>query len=229
MYKSPGIDQIPAELIKAGGSKICSEIHKLVNSILNKEELPDQWKESIIVPLYKKGDKTDCSNYRGISLLSTTYKILSNILLSKLTHIQRKLLGIISVGFDITGQLLIRYSAFVKHSKKWEYNEAEHQLFVDFKKVYDSVRREVLYNILIDFGILLKLVRLIKIYLNEIYGRDQVGKHLCDRIPIKSGLKQGDAISPLLSKFALEYAIRRIKGKPGGLEIKWNTSTFSLY
>jgi hypothetical protein len=79
-YKSQGIDQIPAELIKAGGSKICSEIHKLIISTWNKEELPDQWKESIVVPVYK-GDKTDCSNYRGISLLSTTYKILSNILL----------------------------------------------------------------------------------------------------------------------------------------------------
>jgi hypothetical protein len=84
-YKSPGIDQIPAELIKAGGSKICCEIHKLIISIWNKEELPDQWKESIIVLVYKKGDKTDYSNYRGISLLSTTYKILSNILLSRLT------------------------------------------------------------------------------------------------------------------------------------------------
>jgi hypothetical protein len=50
-YKSPGIDQIPAELIKAGGSKICSEIHKLIVSIWNKEELPDQWKESIVVPV----------------------------------------------------------------------------------------------------------------------------------------------------------------------------------
>jgi hypothetical protein len=67
-YKSPGVDQIPAELIKAGGSKICSEIHKLIISVYNKEEFSDQWKESIIVPIYKKGDKTDCSNYRGISL-----------------------------------------------------------------------------------------------------------------------------------------------------------------
>jgi hypothetical protein len=61
--KSPGIDQIPAELIKAGGGTICSEIHKLMNSVWNKEELPEQWKESIIVPIYKKGDETDCSNY----------------------------------------------------------------------------------------------------------------------------------------------------------------------
>jgi hypothetical protein len=60
---------------------LLSVIHKLINSIWNKEELPDEWKESIIVPIYKKGDKTDCNNYRGISLLSTSYQILSNILL----------------------------------------------------------------------------------------------------------------------------------------------------
>jgi hypothetical protein len=58
-----------------------SETHKLINSIWNKEELPNQWKESVIVPIHKKGDKTDCSNYRGISLLSTSHKIQSNILL----------------------------------------------------------------------------------------------------------------------------------------------------
>jgi hypothetical protein len=52
---------------------------------MNKEKLPDQWKESLIVPVHKKGDKTDCSNYRGLSLLSTSNKILSNILLSRLS------------------------------------------------------------------------------------------------------------------------------------------------
>jgi hypothetical protein len=62
-YKSPGTDQIPAELIQAGGNALRSEIHKLINCIWNKEELPEHWKESIIVPIYKKGDRTDCSNY----------------------------------------------------------------------------------------------------------------------------------------------------------------------
>jgi hypothetical protein len=55
-YKSPGSDQIPAEQIQAGGEMLLSAIYKL---IWNKEELPDQWKESIIVPIHKKGDKTD--------------------------------------------------------------------------------------------------------------------------------------------------------------------------
>jgi hypothetical protein len=98
-HKSPGVDQIPAELIKAGGRTIRSEIHKLINYIWNKEELPEQWKESIVVPIYKKGDKTDCSNYRGLSLLSTTYKILSNILLSRLTTYAEEIIGEHQCGF----------------------------------------------------------------------------------------------------------------------------------
>jgi hypothetical protein len=88
----PGIDQIPAELIKAGTRKIHSEIYKL-NSVWNKEELPEEWKELIIVPLYKKGDKTDCNNYRGISLLSTMCNILSNLILSRLTPNAEEIIG----------------------------------------------------------------------------------------------------------------------------------------
>jgi hypothetical protein len=68
-YKSSGSYQIPAELIQSGGATLVSVIHKLINSTWNKEELPDQWKESIIVPVHKKSDKTDCNNYRGIPLL----------------------------------------------------------------------------------------------------------------------------------------------------------------
>ena len=79
-HRAPGIDQIPAEVIKAGGSAICSDIHKTINSILNKEELPEQRKESINVPIYK-GDKTDFKLSRHI-FLSTTHKILSSVKLN---------------------------------------------------------------------------------------------------------------------------------------------------
>jgi len=65
-HKSPGTDQIPAELIKAGGRAIHVEIHKLIISIWNKEDTPEEWKEPTILCIYKKGDKTHSSNYRGI-------------------------------------------------------------------------------------------------------------------------------------------------------------------
>jgi hypothetical protein len=74
-YKSPGVDQITAQLIHAGGETLRSEIHKLIRLIWNKEELPHQRKESIVAPIHKKGNRTCCSRYRSISLLSTAYKI----------------------------------------------------------------------------------------------------------------------------------------------------------
>jgi hypothetical protein len=67
--KSAGSDQVSAELLQAGGEMLPSAIHKLINFIWSKEELPDQWKESIIVPIHKKGDKADCNNFLGISVL----------------------------------------------------------------------------------------------------------------------------------------------------------------
>ena len=93
-HKSPSSDQIPAE-----GRTVRTEIHKFINHIRNKDELSEEWKESIIVPIYKKSYKRDCSNYRGISLLLTTYKILSNILLSRLAPYAEEITGDHECGF----------------------------------------------------------------------------------------------------------------------------------
>jgi hypothetical protein len=146
-------------------------------SIWNNEELPQQWKESTIVPIYKKGDKTDCNNYRRISLLSTAYRILSNILLARLTPYVGEIIGDHQCGFRRNRSTMdqIFYIQQVLE-KKWEYNGTVHQLFIDFKKAYDSVKREVLYNILLEFGIHKKLVRLIKMCLNETYIKARIGK-----------------------------------------------------
>ena len=115
MCPPPDIDQIPAEQIKAGGRTIRFAIHKLIIYSWNKEALSDEWKESIIVPIQKKGDKTDCNNYRGISLLPTTYKILSNILLSRLMPYAEEVIGDHQCGFR---RNMITYSAFVKYLRK---------------------------------------------------------------------------------------------------------------
>jgi hypothetical protein len=157
--------------------------------------LSQQSKESIVVPIHKKGDKTDCYNYRGISLLSTVYNILSNILLARLTPYVSEVTGDPQCGFHrnrSTNDQIFYVRQILE--KKWEYNGKLHQLFIDFKKAYDSVKREVLYNILLEYGIPKKLVRLIKMCLNETYSKVRVGNLLSDKFPIHNGLKQEDTL-----------------------------------
>jgi len=138
-------------------------------------------------------------------LLPTTHKIISNILLSRLTPYAEEIPGDHQCGF-------LRNRSTTDHiycirqilEKKWEYKDSVHQIFIDFRKAYDSVRREVLYNILIEFGTSMTLVRLIKMCLNETYSRVRVDENLSDMFPVRNGLKQGDVLLPLLFNVALD-------------------------
>jgi hypothetical protein len=161
------------------------KFHELFNSIWNKGELTEQWTEFIIIPIHKKGGKTYCNKYCGIPLLSTSYKMLSNIFLSLLIQYIDEIIGDNQCWFQCK-------SSTTDHNicihqileKKWEYNETVQQLFTDFKKDYDSVRMELFYSILIEFAVLMKLVRLIKIHLNETYSTISRCKHLSDNLMV---------------------------------------------
>jgi len=134
-HKSLGIDHIPAELIKAWSRTIHCGIHKRTISIWNKEKLPEEWKESIIVPIYKKGNKTDCANYRGIPLLPTMYKILSSFLLSVLIPYAEEIIGDHQCGFLCNRSTTDHIFCICQIlEKKWEYNEAVHHLFIRLKE-----------------------------------------------------------------------------------------------
>jgi hypothetical protein len=95
--------------------------------------------------------------------------------------------------------------------KKWEYNGTVQQLFIDYKKACGSVRREILYIILIEFEILRRLVGPIKMCLNKIYRIVRIGKNLSNKFPIQNGLKHGDALSPTLFNLLWNTPLGRSK------------------
>jgi hypothetical protein len=117
-----------------------------INSVWNKEEQPDLWKGFIILPVHKRGNKTDCNNYFGMSLLPTSYNILWNILLSRLSVYIDKIIADHHCGFrhnrSTTDQIF-----FIHHilEKKWENNKTVHQLFTDFRTVtnQNSIQEEI--------------------------------------------------------------------------------------
>jgi len=98
--KAAGTDNITGGLIKHGGRTLKQKIHKLICNIWNTETLPAQWNEGIICPIYKKGDRLDCNNYRPIMLLNVAYKIYAILLNKRLSEIIENKLGDFQMGFQ---------------------------------------------------------------------------------------------------------------------------------
>jgi hypothetical protein len=151
------------------------------------------------------------NNYCGISLLSTTYNILSNILLSLLSPYIDEIIGDHQCGIrhnrSTTAQIFCIQQILEKSGGTMRYS------------AYDSLMTEVLYNVLVEFEIAMKLVRLIKMCLNETYSEVHIGKHLSDSLLIQNGSKQGDALSPSLLNFALEHVLRKVQEYQMGLKL----------
>jgi sorting nexin-29 len=113
--------------------------------------MPEDWKTDIICPIFKKGDKLDCNNYRGITLLDIAYKVFSNVLNTRLKKITENLLGEYQCGFrknkSTSNQIFITRQMMEKH---YEHKQDLHMLFVDFKQAFDSTDIHKLYQVMGD-------------------------------------------------------------------------------
>jgi hypothetical protein len=137
--------------------------------------MPQEWSTAIICPLYKKGNKLECSNYRGISPKNVIYKILRNLLARYIEPYVEEILGDYQCAFQkgqsTTDQI---FCLRMISEKVCEYNVDIHQLYIDCKKAYDITNRAQLVEIMKEFGIPKKLVRLAKITLENTHNKAKI-------------------------------------------------------
>lgn len=215
--KSPGEDNINSELLKLAGPYLATQIQKLIGSMWTNEQIPKDWNTAIICPIFKKGNTSKVENYRGISLLNTSYKVLSLAVLKRLEIYAKDIIGEYQCGFtrgkSTTDQIFIIRQIMEKY---YEHDKDLFMVFVDFKQAYDSINRHLqqLFTALRNFEISEKSVRMIEICNSNTYCRVRYQGELSLQFEVQSGLKQGDAISPVLFNLALEQVLRDMSSMP---------------
>jgi len=168
-------------------------MYELVRQIWKEERIPEEWKEAIIVPIHKRGDRDRRENYRGIALRNAGYKILSNLILGKIKPYIEKVMGDYQNGFRYGRSVIDNIFALkIINEKLWEYNQSVQYLFIGFQKEYDSIHRDTLWECTKEFKIPTKLINIRKTCIQETKSVVRIEGTLSPFFENKTGLNQGD-------------------------------------
>ena len=161
--KAPGFNTVTSEEIRAAGETGTDIFHYLCNQIWESEKFPGEWGRAIITPIYKKKDKLDCGNYRGISLLSHAGKVLTTILQRRILKRTEEILSESQAGFRpgraTTDQIFTLRQIAEKYLEK---NRSLYCCYIDFQKAFDSVWQKGLWKAMVCFCYPSKLIRLLQ-------------------------------------------------------------------
>ena len=152
--KAPGIDGIPAEVFKHGGTLLNEYLLKFTQKCWEKQTLPQDFKDAVLIQIYKnKGDRRDCGNYRGISLLSVAGKILAKIPQQRLKLLSENVMPESQCSCRLSRSTTdMIFSDRQIHNKAIEQEQELFIVFVDFSKAFDTVGRDLLWKVLRLFG-----------------------------------------------------------------------------
>lgn len=199
--KSPGMDNIPAELLKQGGYLCTRALHQHITKVWADENIPQQWRDAKIVTIYKnKGDKTICGNHRGISLLAVAGKVLAKVLLQRLlNNITESLLPESQCGFRKNRSTVdMVFTARQLQEKCREQHQDLFMAFVDLSKAFDTVQRDLLWDILLRFGCPSKFVNILRQFHDGMNARVTIGGQESASFPVCTGVRQGCVLAPVL-------------------------------
>jgi hypothetical protein len=210
--KAMGPDCIPIEVWRGLGDIAIVWLTKLFNLIFRANKMPEEWRRSILVPIFKnKGDVQSCTNYRGIKLMSHTMKLWERVIehrLRRMTSVTKNQFGFMPGRSTMEAIFLVRQLM----ERYREQKKDLHMVFIDLEKAYDKIPRNVMWWALEKHKVPAKYITLIKDMYDNVVTSVRTSDGDTDDFPIKIGLHQGSALSPYLFALVMDEVTRDIQG-----------------
>lgn len=210
--KAPGMNGINTEFLKYAGILFHLRLLHFFNMCWKNKQIPKEWRQAKVISLFKKGDRGNPNNYRGISLLDTSYKIYAKIMNERLKIIADHLISEEQMGFRkgrSTTDAIFTLKRIIEERR--EFNCETHLAFIDLLKAFDNVNRNLLWSILEKRGYPKHLVEAIKSLYEDTSIRLVVGNILTEDIPTNKGVRQGCSLSPTLFNIYMDDMFRTWK------------------
>uniref|UniRef100_H3AFC1 Reverse transcriptase domain-containing protein n=1 Tax=Latimeria chalumnae TaxID=7897 RepID=H3AFC1_LATCH len=213
--KVAGNDQIPPELVKAGGRKLASDIHALLCTCWEESHIPQDLKDAKIITLYKnKGDRADCNNYQGISLLSVVGKVLARVLLKRLQVLAERVYLESQCGFRARCSTTdMSFTLCLLQEKSHEQQAPLYVAFIDLQKAFDMVSRNGIYKILLKIGCPQKMLSLFKEFHEGMKAIIQYENETSSEFSIDTGMKQGCVLAPTGFGIFFSILLKQLQSK----------------
>ena len=221
--KAAGPDGIPVEVYKNGGKCLHEALLKLFQRMWASENIPADLKNAKIVTIFKKGNKFECGNFRGISLLSIAGKILSRIICYRLGDLTEACLPESQCGFRPgRGTVDMIFAARQIQEKCREQHRDLYMAFIDLTKAFDTVHRPTLWKVLTKIGCPDKLVNMIRLFHEGMRASVLVDGEFTEDFEVKTGVKQGCVMAPTLFSIFLTAVLHLVRqNMPAGIELRY--------
>ncbi|KAK3535381.1 hypothetical protein QTP70_011277 [Hemibagrus guttatus] len=214
--KAPGVDEIRPEYLKSLDVVGLSWLTCLCNIAWRSGTVPLDWATGVVVPLFKKGDRRVCSNYRGITLLSLPGKVYSRVLERRVQPLVEPQIQEEQCSFRPSrGTLDQLYTLHRVLEGSWEFAQPVHMCFVDLEKAFDRVPRGILWEVLWEYGVHGPLLRAVWSLYNRSRSLVRIASCKSGPFPVHVGLRQGCPLSPVLFIVFMDRMSRRSQGLEG--------------